>query len=280
MINPLFFFSRHGKTPHNDDGLYRGWSNDPEAQLSPEGRDDAREAGITLKSYGIDFPLIISDDLSRTTETKQIIADILGIKEQFTDKRLRTIDVGDFTGKSKDKYPIKEYSNTPSKKIPGGESFAEFNRRMALAFADVLSIVEKVHKPIVVVGHGANVAFLNNHLSPKPKEKVQYEGLVNPGGVLVFTTDGIIPLTRKRDGAPIPLKDGTSTSGFVTDEENHPPRECWNCRNFVRNVDSLGGCTHIVVRFDPKLQDRKQADNTIAIGDRDCCDNFRSHIST
>lgn len=279
MIQPLFFLVRHGKTRDNESNEYRGWSNKPEAQLTAEGRDDIREAGLFLKDTGYSFPAVLSDDLSRAEESRKILADVLGIKTQHEDKRLRTIDVGDFTGKSKADHPLTEYSKNPSKKIPGGESFNEFNKRMASVFETIIGVASGLKKPIIVVAHGAVLAFLYNHFNPG-NEKAEYEGLVNPGGVLVFTKDGVIPLTKKREGGiNQPYKDGTPVSGFVTDEENVPPRECWNCRNFIRDVNGLGACTHLLVRMDPKLISRRQADGTVSVGDSDCCDSYRNHIS-
>lgn len=282
MINPLITLVRHGHTAGNDKNTYRGWSNGPDAQLNPEGRDDIREAGIFLKGTGLTFPIIISDDLDRAVESRKILADILGIKEQETDKRLRPLNVGDFTGQDKLEHPLEKYMDNPNLRIPGGESLNQFNRRQSLVFSDLLALIEKIHNPVLIVSHGSNVCYLHNHATPKQsaEEKIGYEGLVYPGGVLVFTSEGIIPLTKKREGAPVPLKDGTAVSGFVTDEENVPPRECWNCRWVVKGISQTFSCTHPVVRIDPKLQARKQTDGTIAVSDRDCCDSFQNKIAT
>ena len=278
MDQPLFFAIRHGETFSNDSGNYRGWSNSDEAQLSPVGREGVRESAIFLKNVGYDIPLILCDDLDRTQETAHIVADILGIKEIETVPELKPLNVGDFTGKSKKDHPIEPYLKNPSIKVPGGESHNEFDVRMKKVFGDVLDLILKIKKPILVIVHGSNVSFLNNHLTQTPDE-VGYEGLVNPSGVLVFTSKGIIPLTKKRDAHKSPYKDGTALSGFVTDEENKPPRECWNCRNFQRDPQTyLGECTHLLVRIDPELQHRKQDNGTIAVGEKDCCDNFRNAI--
>ena len=279
MIYNLFFLVRHGITNGNVDGCYRGWSNGDEAQLNAAGRDVVREAGIFLKGTGVDFPFIISDDLGRCIETREILADILGIKEHHADKRLRPLNVGDFTGKPKAEHPLTEYLNDKSMVIPGGESVAQFEKRESSFFDNVLETIEKIHKPILIVGHGSTVSYLHNAVQ-RNEPKVGYEGLVNPGGVLVFNKAGVTPLTQKRDGAASPLKDGTVLSGFVTAAENVPPRECWNCRYAVKEVNGLLGCAHPIVRIDPQLQNRKQADDTIAVCDRDCCDNFRNKIAT
>src|SRR5260370_15038586 len=285
---PLFYVSRHGRTEGNEDNRYRGHSNEPFALLSPDGRDDAREAALYLKKIEVKPPLILADDLSRSQETQKIMAGILGVRELETDKRLRPLDVGEFTGKDKFEHPLDEYITNRNKKIPGGESMKLFDRRLAEVCADVMELIARLKKPVVMVGHGSTISFLHNNFRGGTYQaegqgpRVGYEGLVHPGGVLMFTRRGIIPLLKSKqfDGEKMPYKDGTPLAGFVTDEQNEPPRECWNCRNFGKEINGLGYCNHPLVQLDPKLQDRKQADGTIAVGDRDCCDFFRNKIAT
>lgn len=64
------------------------------------------------------------------------------------------------------------------------------------------------------------------------------------------------------------IKDGTKKSGFVTETENHPPRECGNCKWFKN------GCTHPEVIADPEVP--KNADGTGAVDADDCCDYFQN----
>lgn len=272
QVNPLFFLCRHGATKGNAAGRYRGWSNEPDARLSGQGRDGVREAALWLQSAGLSFPLIISDDLDRAVETRDILKDILQIPVTQTDKRLRPLNVGDFTGKSKNDHPIQKYIDNPKVVIPGGESVAQFDKRMAKFFDDVAEITEKIGKPILLVCHGSTVSFLHNHFNDS--KKVGYEGLCNPGGVLMFTSKGIEPLTQKREESPSLFKSGTALSGFVTAETNKPPRECSFCRWFQRDTLGLGACSNPLVMLDPVLVPRRQTDNTVAVGDRDCCDSF------
>ncbi len=286
---PLFYVTRHGRTQGNEDNRYRGHSNEEFAQLSPEGRDDAREAALFLKRLKVEPPLILADDLSRSQETQKLMAGVLDIRgETEKDKRLRPLDVGEFTGQDKYKHPLDEYIANRNKKIPGGESMKQFDRRLAEVCADLMELIARLKKPIVLVGHGSTISFLHNNFqggtfhAEGQGPKVGYEGMVHPGGVLMFTRQGIIPLFKPKqfDGEKMPYKDGTPLAGFVTDEENRPPRECWNCRNFGKELSGLGYCNHPLVVLDPKMQDRKQADGTVAVGERDCCDFFRNKIAT
>lgn len=280
MKEPLFFVLRHGKTSGNVKGTYRSWSNDLDAQLSPEGREGVCESAIFLKNVGYTFSMILCDDLDRTQETAAITASVLGVKVIETVPGLKPLNVGDFTGKSKDEYPLDEYLKDTSKEIPGGESLDTFDSRQKKVFGDILDLVIATKKPVLVIGHGSTVSFLNNHMS-KTNENIGYEGLVHPSGVLMFTSDGIIPLIKKRYPVRNPYKDGTRVAGFVTAEENKPPRECWNCRNYHHDAQTyLGSCDHIMVRIDPELTSHRQEDGTVSVGDRSCCDFFRNKIGT
>jgi len=277
----LFVLGRHGRTSGNEDNLYRSHSNAEFAQLNADGRNDAREEGIFLQSIGLRFPLILTDDLDRTVETATIIAGILGIKPEniVQDKRLRPLDMGDWTGKSKDAHPLDAYMKDKSKKIPGGESLNILNKRQSLVFADILETIAKIHSPVLVIGHGTNAGYLHTHFNKKDSKEVGYEGLTHPGGCSVFTKDGITPIFKKREGSPQLYKDGTEVSGFVTSSENAPPRECWNCRWSQQSLPGLE-CTHPLVKIDPKTQGLKQTNGNIAVGERYCCDGFQNKIST
>jgi len=279
-VKTLFYVLRHGRTEGNEADIYRGWSNEQFAQLAPEGRDDVREAAIFLKRAGLSFPLVISDDLSRSKESAQIAADILGVKQKEIDKRARPLNVGDFTGQPKKDHPLEEYMKNRSKKIPGGENMNTFDNRLAKFTGDVLELVGKIKKPILLIGHGSTISFLYN--ATQKGAEAGYEGILHPGGIIAFTDEGVIRLFKPKfgDGEKPPLSDGTAFSGFVTQEENRPPRSCWNCRNFSKDIAGLGSCTHPLVQIDPQLQDRRQSDNSIAVGDEDCCNNFRNKLGT
>lgn len=285
MINPLFYAVRHGETMLNDRNEYRGWSNGPDAKLNSDGRDQARELGLFLRKLPTKISVIIASPLDRAQETAHIIADILGIPEVLTDKRLMPLNVGDLAGKPKAEHAITPYLKDHSKKFPGGESVSQFENREGNVFGDITSLIGKSTPAgsVLVVCHVSNIMFLYDSVNKQGHNEEYLDektDLVHPGGAVMFTKEGVIPIFKKNEGASQPLKDGTAVSGFVTDEENRPPRECWNCRWFVRDVNKLGSCLHPLVRIDPDLEDRRQADGTVAVGDRDCCDNFQNKIST
>lgn len=65
------------------------------------------------------------------------------------------------------------------------------------------------------------------------------------------------------------FKDGTRISGFVTAEQNKPPRECWNCRWYSDDL-----CHHPLVMIDPEV--KGENDKPKPVGEEDCCDNFQN----
>lgn len=73
---------------------------------------------------------------------------------------------------------------------------------------------------------------------------------------------------RRKYNAP---KDGTALSGFVTEKENQPPRECGNCRWFDGTH-----CHHKLVIHDPEVPGKDGQPKKV--GEDDCCDNFQNKV--
>ena len=67
---------RHGKTNHNQLGLFTGWEDVP---LAKEGIDEAREAGRLLKAHGFEFDVVYTSWLSRAIETAWHVVDELDL---------------------------------------------------------------------------------------------------------------------------------------------------------------------------------------------------------
>ena len=64
--DPVVVFIRHGRTPHNNLGLFTGWEDPP---LAPDGIEDAKNAGRLLKMHGFEFDVVYSSWLTRAIET-------------------------------------------------------------------------------------------------------------------------------------------------------------------------------------------------------------------
>lgn len=70
LEQPLLVIIRHGKTEHNQLGLFTGWED---ALLATEGRDEAIHAGKLLRRHGIEFDVVYTSWLSRAIETAWLV---------------------------------------------------------------------------------------------------------------------------------------------------------------------------------------------------------------
>ncbi len=64
--DPVVVFIRHGRTPHNNLGLFTGWEDPP---LAPDGVEDAKNAGKLLRLHGFEFDVVYTSWLTRAIET-------------------------------------------------------------------------------------------------------------------------------------------------------------------------------------------------------------------
>lgn len=287
MDKVLFFLIRHGETAGNRQKIYRGWSNAPAAQLSQGGKKDAKEAGEYLRELGAQVQCIIADSLDRVVETCELVGSCFPDSKLELARALHPLNMGDFTLKSKDKYPVEPYQEDPSLIIPGGESVASFNERQSRVFKVIFDLASELNGGKVVVGcHGSNVSFLYNHWFHPGEPRIGYEGLVNPGGVVAVTSEGMFPLLKVRDKGKaqatpdVKLKagSGTPTVGFVTWSSNKGPRQCGNCEY---EVEGECGEEHVkaaageVLTAHPKMDDgttREILENgRVTVAPRECC---------
>jgi len=184
----MLILIRHPPTALNEEGRIRGQLDPPP---SPEGLLVIRKTSGQFK--GVKVEKIYSDDFKRTRAMAAAIAKVTGAKVIIT-PGLKTWDLGDFQGRKMDKAiedEIATYMKTPSKVIPGGESFEAFAKR----FIDFIRPLYNLDANIVLVTHGrpimtakawddadANEAPMDlsgDDLSPEPK-------VVEPGGIAIM----------------------------------------------------------------------------------------------
>jgi 2,3-bisphosphoglycerate-dependent phosphoglycerate mutase len=97
---PVVVFIRHGRTPHNNLGLFTGWEDPP---LAPDGVEDAKNAGRLLRRHGFKFDVVYSSWLQRAIQTAWYVLDELGALHlpMIKSWRLNERMYGALTGKSK-----------------------------------------------------------------------------------------------------------------------------------------------------------------------------------
>lgn len=150
-------FIRHGETALNVARVLQP-SDTP---LNERGLAQARALGARLAGSGVVH--ILSSDLPRALQTAQAIAEATGAPIETT-PLLHERNFGDLRGQLYDTLgwdPIES-----AEAAPGGESLAEFNARVAAAFALAVQRRAGLNGTLAVVTHGLVVReVLDRHLA-------------------------------------------------------------------------------------------------------------------
>jgi 2,3-bisphosphoglycerate-dependent phosphoglycerate mutase len=92
---------RHGQSEWNEKNLFTGWK-DP--GLTEKGVEEAKSAGIQLRTEGFQFDVMFTSDLLRAQKTGEIILKELGVTNLpvIKNQALNERDYGDLSGLNKD----------------------------------------------------------------------------------------------------------------------------------------------------------------------------------
>ena len=153
------YLLRHGAIADDYRARFVGQIDPP---LAPAGRLDAVRTGAALRRLTIDA--VYCSDLQRARQTAAGIARGSALPVHAR-RALREIALGDWEGMQRSavaaRYPepyAQRGANLANYRVPGGESFADCQRRVVHAWRE---IVASDAQRIVVVGHaGANRALL------------------------------------------------------------------------------------------------------------------------
>ena len=191
MVQHIYFV-RHGDTQMNDQHLIRGWLDVP---LSAKGIKASKAVAKRLSPKHVQG--IVTTDLSRGVDTAEFIRDATGAPILATTKKLRTWDLGIYTGTPSDTADkeIKQLiSKSPDKTIPEGESFNAYRDR----FLDtVLSLLTKYKDlNIVIVNHHSGAAVMQTwidsgapedyKMDPTKMASAMTRDVVKPGDYLEY----------------------------------------------------------------------------------------------
>jgi broad specificity phosphatase PhoE len=181
LIKDIYFF-RHGETDSNLQHRRQGCEID--TKINANGRKQAAQVGDYLFDNRIVADLIISSNLSRATETAQIIASkinyqspiliIDNLKERCSGKLAGLTNDEMKSNKEFDKYfelnnilkdekdPIKQRklfyaTNITLNKLYGQELYNDFRHRLKKALKEIYNRNEKT---IIIVSHGAAILQL------------------------------------------------------------------------------------------------------------------------
>lgn len=154
----LLTLVRHGETDWNRDRRIQGSTD---IALNDTGRAQARSAATTLRGE-----IIVSSDLSRASETAQIIAGELGLPAPRTYPELRERSYGEAEGVEAAEF-VRRWGDWHTAQIPGAEPWPLLRRRALRALARVVQDARRTTAPaaasVIVVTHGALIRELLRH---------------------------------------------------------------------------------------------------------------------
>lgn len=169
---------RHGQSQWNEKNLFTGWK-DPD--LTAKGVEEAKSAGIQLRTEGFKFDVMFTSNLLRAQKTGEIILQELGatnlsvVKNQALNER----DYGDLSGLNKDEAREKwgdeqvhiwrRSFDTPP---PGGESLKGTAERVLPYFKKEILPQLLEGKNILIAAHGNSLRSLVMELDHLTKEEV------------------------------------------------------------------------------------------------------------
>ncbi len=148
-----YFVMRHGEADHNLGGLISEVQDAPD-HLTEKGKEQVRTAALKLKDEKID--LIVASPFVRTTETTEIIREVLGLGSEavLVDDRFREMKVGNASFKTWAEYHV-ERPKVPenfSYAYSSGESYADIKNRVMDGMYDIEQKYQ--NKNILFVTHG------------------------------------------------------------------------------------------------------------------------------
>lgn len=185
-------FVRHGDTDANKgEGateLVRGQTDYP---LNSDGKTEATRAGRTIAAHG-GASKVFHSPLSRGRDTASAIGSATGAGTKET-RALLPWDKGDAEGKPvKTEDPkLRRFAlTTPTKPVPGGESFSTFAQRSDGASRSIVKAgrksVQSGGKPVAAVSHSVDMRRLPHSIEGKPTGD-PLRGGVKPGEMMGVT---------------------------------------------------------------------------------------------
>ena len=169
---------RHGQSEWNEKNLFTGWKN---PGLTAKGVEEAKSAGIQLRTEGFQFDVMFTSDLLRAQKTGEIILKELGVTNLpvVKNQALNERDYGDLSGLNKDEAREKwgdeqvhiwrRSFDTPP---PGGESLKGTAERVLPYFKKEILPELLEGKNILIAAHGNSLRSLVMELDQLTKEQV------------------------------------------------------------------------------------------------------------
>jgi 2,3-bisphosphoglycerate-dependent phosphoglycerate mutase len=204
MAKYHIYIFRHGQTYYNKKGIFTGWG---ESKLTLLGVRQARQIAKKLKNKK--FGIAIQSRLSRSKDTlNEVLKYHPECKKIITDNRIIERNYGDLNEISHEVFiknigsqeynllihgdAIENLSLMDRKKIekflgkneydtihrgynippPGGESFADVEKRVSFFIKDIKKLIKKEKTNICISAHGNSIRLFRKIMEKSPKTKV------------------------------------------------------------------------------------------------------------
>ncbi len=163
--NNFLVLVRHGQSEWNEKNLFTGWKN---PTLTRRGKEEARKAGLKIRSINLKFDLHFTSELLRAQITGEIIQREIDQQiKTFKNIALNERDYGDLSGLNKDEARKKwgeeqvhiwrrSYDISP----PGGESLKDTSNRVIPYFEETIKPELEMKKNILITAHGNSLRAL------------------------------------------------------------------------------------------------------------------------
>jgi len=194
-MDSILVLVRHGESEWNKLNLFTGWRD---VDLSEKGLEEARRAGMLLKSEGLRFDLGFTSALKRAQRTLDLILQETGQTDLriIRDQALNERDYGDLVGMNKDdarqrwgEEQVHIWRRSYDIPPPGGESLKDTAARVLPYYeAEILPEV-KAGKSVIVAAHGNSLRALVMALDKLSQEEVLQLNLAT-GVPLVYRVNG------------------------------------------------------------------------------------------
>ena len=154
------YLMRHASTDIDDQDKAHGWLDEP---LNDKGIEESKQIADQLK--GVKINQLLTSDLQRARQTGYFVSGVTGTHPEPTSD-LRPLDLGKYSGmKHSDAHealnPIYDkWNQDPTSKIPGGESFKDFQDRNQSVLDRIASMPEGSN--VAVVGHSMTMRLFQD----------------------------------------------------------------------------------------------------------------------
>ena len=169
---------RHGQSEWNLKNLFTGW-RDPD--LTEKGVEEARAAGLALKTRRLSFDIAFTSVLTRAQHTLDLMLAELGQSDLpiIRDAALNERDYGDLSGLNKDdarakwgEEQVHQWRRSYDVPPPGGESLKDtLARTLPYYVTDILPEV-LAGKSVIVAAHGNSLRSICKVLNRLDNEQI------------------------------------------------------------------------------------------------------------